>query len=49
MLCGAARERSMTQLECDEPSLLISLADPIAKIGRVLGNSYVVRHGSYPR
>jgi hypothetical protein len=49
MMFGAASERSMAQLECDQQSLSIFLADRIAKIGRVLGNSYVVGHGSYPR
>jgi hypothetical protein len=49
MMFGAASERSMAQLECDQQSLSIFLADRVAKIGRVLGNSYVVGHGSYPR
>jgi hypothetical protein len=49
MLFGAASRRSMPQLECDQQSLSIMLADRIAQAGRVLGNSYVVRHGSYPR
>ena len=47
--CDAARARSMPQFECDEQSLTIVLADPASSFGRVLGNSYVVWHGSYPR
>jgi hypothetical protein len=46
---GIARERSMPQLECDEERLAIVLADTASSVGRVLGNSYVVGHGSYPR
>jgi hypothetical protein len=49
MVFGAASERSMAQLECDQKSGSTILADRIAKIGRVLGNSYVMAHGSYPR
>jgi len=39
----------MPQLECDQQPLSIILADRIAIIRRALGNSYDVRHGSYPR
>jgi hypothetical protein len=49
MLFGAASQRSMPQLECDQQPLSTILADRNATIGRVLGNSYVVGHGSYPR
>jgi len=49
MAFGAAGERSMPQLECDQRLPAIILADREPMIGRVLGNSYVVRHGSYPR
>ena len=49
MLFGAAGERSMPQLECDQQPPTIMLADRESIIGRVLGNSYVKGHGSYPR
>jgi hypothetical protein len=49
MLSGAASQRSMPQLECDQQPLSIVLAGRIAIIRRALGNSYDVRHGSYPR
>jgi len=49
MTCGAAKERSMPQLECDEQSAAIVLADGTSIVGRVLGNSYVMGHGSHPR
>jgi len=40
--------RMVAQLECDQ-QLLSILADRTSEIGRVFGNSYVMRHGSYPR
>jgi hypothetical protein len=49
MLSGAASQRSMPQLECDQQPLSIVLAGGIAIARRALGNSYDVRHGSYPR
>ena len=49
MLSGAASQRSMPQLECDQQPLSIVLAGCIAIDLRALGNSYDVRHGSYPR
>jgi len=49
MLSGAASQRSMPQLECDQQPLSIVLAGGIAITRRALGNSYDVRHGSYPR
>jgi hypothetical protein len=49
MIFTAASERSMPRLECDQQSLTIILADRALRIGRVLGNSYVMGHGSYPR
>jgi hypothetical protein len=49
MSFAAASQRSMPQLECDQQSLSIVLADPIARIRQALGNSYDVGHGSYPR
>jgi hypothetical protein len=49
MVFGAAKQRSMAQLECDQQPLSIMLADRFAKIDRAFGNSYVVGHGSYPR
>jgi hypothetical protein len=48
-LSGAASQRSMPQLECDQQPLSIVLAEEIAIFRRALGNSYDVRHGSYPR
>jgi len=49
MVSGAASQRSMPQLECDQQPLSIVLADQTSTIRRALGNSYDVRHGSYPR
>ena len=49
IMFGAAGERSMTELECDKELLTIVLAGREPTAGRVLGNSYVVGHGSYPR
>lgn len=48
MMPSVASERSVAQLECDQQSLSI-LADPTSEVGRDFGNSYVMRHGSYPR
>lgn len=45
----STRKRSTPQLECDEQSLTIVLADRASSISGVLGNSYVMGHGSYPR
>ena len=42
MLFDAAGERSMPQLECDQQSPAIVLADRESMISGVLGNSYVV-------
>jgi hypothetical protein len=49
MFSGAASQRSMPQLECDQQPLSIVFADRIRILRRALGNSYDVRHGSYPR
>jgi hypothetical protein len=49
MMSHVASERAIPQLECDRQPLAITLADRPAAIGRVLGNSYDVGHGSYPR
>jgi hypothetical protein len=49
MILSATSARSMPQLECDQQSLAIILADRGLRIVRVLGNSYVMGHGSYPR
>jgi hypothetical protein len=49
MFSGAASQRSMPQLECDQQPLSIVLSGCIAISPRALGNSYDVRHGSYPR
>ena len=49
MVSGAASQRSMPQLECDQQPLSIVLAGETPTIRRALGNSYDVRHGSYPR
>ena len=48
MMSRAASERAIPQLECDRQPFTTTLADRRAKIGRVLGNSYDVGHGSYP-
>jgi hypothetical protein len=48
MVSGAASRRSMAQLECDQQPLSIVLAG-WSIMRRALGNSYDVRHGSYPR
>ena len=48
MTFSVASERMVAQLECDQ-QLLSILADRTSEIGRVFGNSYVMRHGSYPR
>ena len=47
MTSSVASERTVARLECDQqlPSIL---ADRTSDIGRVFGNSYVMRHGSYP-
>jgi hypothetical protein len=49
MMFSAARERSAAQLERDQQSLSIILADRRARFGGSFGNSYVMGHGSYPR
>jgi len=48
MTSSIASERKVAQLECDQ-QLRSILADQTSEIGRVFGNSYVMRHGSYPR
>jgi hypothetical protein len=49
MLFSVTRERSVTQLECDQQFLSIGLAGRRSAAGTVFGNSYDVGHGSYPR
>jgi hypothetical protein len=49
MLSHVASERAIPQLECDRQPIAITLTDRRAGIGRVLGNSYDMGHGSYPR
>ncbi len=49
MMLSIASERSVTQLECDQQSRSIVLADRETGIGGVFGNSYVMGHGSYPQ
>ncbi|MDQ2930380.1 MAG: hypothetical protein M3Y05_06115 [Gemmatimonadota bacterium] len=49
MMLSIASECSLTQLECDQQSLSIALADRETGIGGVFGNSYVMGHGSYPQ
>lgn len=48
MTSSVTGERLVAQLECDQ-QLLSILADRTSEIGRDFGNSYVMRHSSYPR
>ena len=48
MTSSVANGRMVAQLVCGQ-QLLSILADRRSKIGRIFGNSYVMRHGSYPR
>ena len=49
MMSHAASKRAIARLEYGRQPLTITLADRAAGIGRVLGNSYGMGHGSYPR
>jgi hypothetical protein len=48
MTCNVASERMVAQLESDQ-QLRSILANRTSEIDQVFGNSYVMRHGSYPR
>jgi hypothetical protein len=48
MTSSTTSERMVAQLECGQ-QLLSILADRTSEVDGVFGNSYVMRHGSYPR